>query len=68
LFDLETGVRGLVVDLEAGPHIIDVVASVGALLPYDPISNGVLNGILREGGDSAHLSNTGLTPAPASRG
>src|SRR6266403_3256199 len=42
---------GLVVDLEAGPHIIDVVASVGALLPHDPISNGVLNGILREGGD-----------------
>src|SRR5258705_7299074 len=33
---------GLVVDLEAGPHIIDVVASVGALLPHDPISNGVL--------------------------
>src|ERR1700688_3315433 len=46
---------GLVVDLEAGPHIIDVVASVGALLPHDPISNGVLNGILREGGDWAPL-------------
>ena len=46
---------GLVVDLEAGPHIIDVVASVGALLPHDLISNGVLNGILREGGDWAPL-------------
>ena len=29
---------GLVVDLEADPHIIDVIASVGALLPHDPIS------------------------------
>jgi hypothetical protein len=57
---------GLVVDLEARLHIIDVVASVGALLPHVPISNGVLNGILREGG--RRLSNTGLTPAPASGG
>src|SRR5258706_13446986 len=46
---------GLVVDLEAGPHIIDVVASVGALLPHDPISNGVLNGILSECGGCAPL-------------
>ncbi len=46
---------GLVVNLEAGAYIIDVVASVGALLPYDPISNGVLNGILREGGNWAPL-------------
>jgi hypothetical protein len=46
---------GLVVDLDSGPHVIDVVASVGALLPYDPISNGVLNGILREAGSWAPL-------------
>ena len=46
---------GLVVDLDSGPHVIDVVASVGALLPHDPISNGVLNGILREGGSWAPL-------------
>jgi hypothetical protein len=46
---------GLVVDLDRGPHVIDVVASVGALLPHDPISNGVLNGILREGGSWAPL-------------
>jgi hypothetical protein len=44
------GRTGLVVDLDSGPHVIDVVASVGALLPYDPISNGLLNGILRDGG------------------
>jgi hypothetical protein len=46
---------GLVVDLKAGPHIIDVVASVGALLPDDPISNGVLNGILKDAGSWAPL-------------
>jgi hypothetical protein len=46
---------GLVIDLKTGPHIIDVVASVGALLPDDPISNGVLNGVLQDGGGWALL-------------
>jgi hypothetical protein len=46
---------GLVVDLDSGPHVIDVVASIGASLPQDPISNGALNGILREGGSWAPL-------------
>jgi hypothetical protein len=31
------------------------VASVGALLPDDPISNGVLNGVLKDGGSWASL-------------
>jgi hypothetical protein len=43
---------GLVVELPTGPHVIDVVASVGTLLPEDPVSSGVLNGILREKGSS----------------
>ena len=46
---------GLVVELPTGPHVIDVVASVGMLLPEDPVSSGVLNGILREGGSWAPL-------------
>ena len=46
---------GLVVELPTGPHVVDVVASVGALLPEDPVSSGVLNGILREGGGWAPL-------------
>jgi hypothetical protein len=46
---------GLVVTLPTGPHVIDVVASVGALLPEDPVSSGVLNGILREGSSWALL-------------
>jgi hypothetical protein len=39
---------GLLVQLPAGIHVIDVIASLGALSPEDPISNGVLNGILRD--------------------
>jgi hypothetical protein len=46
---------GLVVELPTGPHVIDVVASLGTLLPEDPVSSGVLNGILREGGSWAPL-------------
>jgi hypothetical protein len=46
---------GLVVELPTGPHVIDVVASVGTLLPEDPVSSGLLNGILREGGSWAPL-------------
>jgi hypothetical protein len=46
---------GLVVELPTGLHVIDVVASVGALLPEDPISNGVLNGVLKDGSTWAPL-------------
>lgn len=46
---------GLVVELPSGPHVIDVVASIGALVPEDPISHGVLNGILKDEADWASL-------------
>jgi hypothetical protein len=46
---------GLVVELPSGPHIIDVVASIGALVPGDPISHGVLNGLLKDKGNWALL-------------
>jgi hypothetical protein len=46
---------GLVVELPTGLHVIDVVASIGALLPEDPVSNGVLNGVFRNGGSWAPL-------------
>ena len=46
---------GLVVQLPTGLHVIDVVASVSVLLPEDPISNGLLNGILKDGGSWAPL-------------
>jgi hypothetical protein len=46
---------GLLVQLPNGPHMIDVVASVGVLLPEDPISHGLLNGMLKNGGSWAPL-------------
>jgi hypothetical protein len=46
---------GLLVQLPTGLHVIDVVASLGALIPEDPISNGILNGILKERGGWAPL-------------
>jgi hypothetical protein len=46
---------GIVVELSTGPHVLDVVASVGALLPHDSLSNGLLNGILRDRGSWAPL-------------
>lgn len=49
------GKTGLVVELPAGLHVIDVVGSLGALVPDDPISQGVLNGILRDQGSWAPL-------------
>ena len=41
---------GLVVALASGIHVADVVASIGALVPEDPISPGVLNGLLKDNG------------------
>jgi len=38
------------VQFPSGPHVIDVVGSLGALAPDDPISQGVLNGILKDKG------------------
>ena len=49
------GKTGLVVELPSGPHVIDVVGSLGALSPDDPISQGVLNGILKDRGSWAPL-------------
>ncbi len=46
---------GLLVRLPTGLHLIDVIASLGALSPEDPISNGVLNGILKDRGSWAPL-------------
>jgi hypothetical protein len=41
---------GLVVELASGIHVVDVIASVGALVPEDPISHGILNGLLKADG------------------
>jgi len=46
---------GLIVELASGIHVVDVIASVGALAPEDPISHGILNGLLKDNGSWAQL-------------
>jgi hypothetical protein len=42
---------GLVVTLPNGPHIVDIAKSVSVFAPHDPLSNGLLNGAFKDGGD-----------------
>jgi hypothetical protein len=46
LIRLDNNKTGLVVELPSGPQVIDVVASIGALAPEDPISHGVFRGLV----------------------
>jgi hypothetical protein len=41
---------GILLELPTGPHVLDVVASVGVLSDGDPTNNAILNEILKEGG------------------
>jgi hypothetical protein len=40
---------GLLVLLPSGPHVVDIVRSLGAFVPHDPLANGFLNGALKDG-------------------
>jgi hypothetical protein len=55
LVRLDNDKTGLVVELPSGPQVIDVVASIGALTPEDPISHGFLSGLLKDNGNWAPL-------------
>ena len=55
LVRFDGGETGLMVQLAAGPHVIDVIGSLGVLAPDDPISQGILNGILKDKGNWAPL-------------
>jgi hypothetical protein len=55
LVRFDGGKTGLMVQLAAGPHVIDVIGSLGVLAPDDPISQGILNGILKDQGSWAPL-------------
>src|SRR5882757_6566867 len=55
LVRLDCGKTGLIVHLASGPHVIDVIGSLGVLAPDDPISQGILNGILKDKGSWAPL-------------
>ena len=50
LVRFDGGKTGLMVQLASGPHVIDVIGSLGAFAPDDPLSQGILNGILKEAG------------------
>src|SRR5258705_7512736 len=55
LVRFDGGKTGLMVQLAAGPHVIDVIGSLSVLAPDDPISQGILNGILKDQGSWAPL-------------
>src|ERR1700722_2090522 len=48
LVRFDGGKTGLMVQLASGPHIIDVIGSLGVFSPGDPVSQGILNGILKD--------------------
>jgi len=50
-------VIGLVVALPNGPHIVDIAKSVSVFAPHDPLSNGLLNGAFKDGGDWPSIVN-----------
>jgi hypothetical protein len=55
LVRFDGGKTGLMVQLASGPHIIDVIGSLGVFSPGDPVSQGILNGILKDRGNWAPL-------------
>jgi hypothetical protein len=55
LVRFDGGKTGLTVQLASGPHIIDVIGSLGVFSPGDPVSQGILNGILKDRGSWAPL-------------
>jgi hypothetical protein len=55
LVRFDGGKTGLMVELASGPHVIDVIGSLGLLSPDDLISQGILNGILKDKGSWAPL-------------
>jgi hypothetical protein len=48
---------GLVVELPAGPHVIDVAKSLGVFAAHDPVAGGLINGVLKETSAWAALVN-----------
>jgi hypothetical protein len=50
LVRMDGGKIGLFVMLPKGPHAVDIANSLG-VFPHDPLSNGLLNGALKDGHD-----------------
>jgi hypothetical protein len=45
---IDGGAIGLLVELSAGPHVIDLANSLGVLAGHDLVSGGLINGALKE--------------------
>jgi hypothetical protein len=39
---------GLLVQLPTGPHVVDIVKSLGVFAAHDPVSGALINGVLKE--------------------
>jgi hypothetical protein len=39
---------GLLVQPPTGPHVVDIVKSLGVFAAHDPVSGGLINGVLKE--------------------
>jgi len=39
---------GLLAQLPTGPHVVDIVKSLGVFAAHDPVSGGRINGVLKE--------------------
>lgn len=48
LVSIGGGKIGLLVQLPTGPHAIDIARSLGLFAAHDPISGGLINGVLKE--------------------
>jgi hypothetical protein len=55
LVRFDGGKTGLMIQLASGLYIIDVIGSLGVFSPGDPVSQGILNGILKDRGSWAPL-------------
>ena len=48
LVGIDGGAIGLLVELQAGPYVIDLANSLGVLAAHDLVSGGLINGALKE--------------------
>jgi hypothetical protein len=48
LVGIDGGAIGLLVELPAGPHVIDLAKSLGVFAGHDLMSSGLINGALKE--------------------
>lgn len=48
LVGIDRGAIGLLVELPAGPHVVDLAKSLGVFAGHDLVSSGLINGALKE--------------------